>query len=131
MMKLHHIALTVNDIDATIKWYQDIFGFQVIRRHKKRSSEIAHITLDDIRIELFDYGQETKPLPEYRQALFSDLKVIGVKHFCLEATDLEKTVEDLRSQGVEIVTEIDTAGFGGKYVFIKDCNGVLIELYQE
>ena len=130
MYKLHHIALTVADIDASIKWYEDIFGFKLLHRYSKLNSEIAHIVLNDIRIELFNYAVATKPLPADRADLLTDLKTVGIKHFCLAVDNLEKTTEDLKSKGVMFATEIDTAGFGGKYVFLKDCNDILIELYQ-
>ena len=30
--RLHHVALTVTDIDASIAWYKDLFGFEELIR---------------------------------------------------------------------------------------------------
>lgn len=59
-----------------------------------------------------------------------DLHVIGTKHLCIEVDDLDEFIKQLQSKAVEFATKMDTAGFGGRYIFIKDCNGILIELYQ-
>ena len=31
-VKLHHVALTVSDIDASVAWYSDLFGFVELAR---------------------------------------------------------------------------------------------------
>jgi len=92
--------------------------------------EIIQLALGEIRLELFCYGQDTKPLPEYRKDLLDDLHVVGTKHFCIEVNNLDEIVRRLKERGVEFPREVDTAGFGGNYVFFKDCNGILVELYQ-
>lgn len=61
----------------------------------------------------------------------NDLHVIGTKHLCIQVENLERAVGELKTKGVQFATEIDTAGFGGRYIFFKDCNDILIELYEE
>lgn len=127
--KLHHVALSIKNTDESIEWYKNNFGFEVTRQYEKNGRKITQLKLDDIRIELFDCGESTKPLPDYRKELKKDLCVIGTKHLCLEVEDLDKTIQSLNAKGIK-TREVDTAGFGGKYTFINDCNGILIELYQ-
>lgn len=128
--KPHHVALTVKNTSESIKWYQEKLGCKILHNYKKHGMEITQLQLDEVRIELFDYGKVTKPLPDYRKELMDDLHVIGTKHLCIEVEDLNKMVQSLNEKGVE-TREIDTAGFGGRYTFFKDCNGILIELYQK
>lgn len=128
--KPHHIAFTVNNIDESLDWYQSKLGFSLIHKYEKHGMEIALLKLNDTRIELFSYGVNTKPLPDYRKHLMDDLHIVGTKHLCIEVQSLEETIKDLKERRVEFVTEIDTASFGGRYVFFKDCNGILLELYQ-
>ncbi len=128
--KFHHVALTVKNIDESIEWYEQKLGFKLIHRYTKHNMEIAHIESGGVRIELFNYGNKTEPLPEYRKDLKNDLHVMGTKHLCMEVENLEKIIGDLKAKNVHFETETDTAGFGGKYIFFKDCNGILIELYQ-
>ena len=128
--KPHHVAFTVRNTKESTEWYIDKLGFQVIHEYNKHGMEITQLKLDSVRIELFCYGNETKMLPDYRKDLMDDLHVMGTKHLCIEVDNLDESVKELKSKGVEFPREIDTAGFGGRYIFIKDCNGILIELYQ-
>ena len=129
--KVHHVALTVNNTKASVDWYKSKLGFEVIHEYNKHGMEITQLKRDTIRLELFCYRQDTKPLPEYRKALMDDLHVVGTKHLCIEVENLDDMIKELHSRDLEFATEIDTAGFGGRYIFIKDCNGILIELYQD
>ena len=128
--KPHHTAFTVKNTEESIKWYEDKLRFEVTHRYNKHGMEITQLKLDDVRIELFNYGSETRPLPQYCKSLKEDLLVVGTKHLCIETDNLDKTTEELKSKGVEFTQDIDTAGFGGRYIFFKDCNGILIELYE-
>lgn len=126
----HHVALTVKNTEESIRRYQDKLGFQIIHKYNKNGMEIILLKLGAIRIELFCFGKNTKPLPDYRKNLMDDLHVVGTKHLCIEVENLDKTVSELKQKRVEFATEVDIAGFGGRYIFLKDCNGILIELYQ-
>jgi len=128
--KPHHAAFTVNNLQESIKWYQETLGFTVTHTYEKHGGGRALLECGDVRIELFNFGKETKPLPDYRKELMEDLQVQGIKHLCIEVEDLDKMVALLHEKGIK-TREIDTAGFGGRYTFFKDCNGILIELYQK
>ncbi len=130
-LKANHFTFTVREIDESIKWYKEKLGLEVITRYEWNGLQIAHLELGDLRLELFDNGKDTLPLPDYRKELMSDLSVIGVKHLCLETDNLEKSVDELKEKGVEFIQEISKAGFGGRKTFFKDCNGIIIELYQK
>lgn len=127
--KPHHVAFTVNDIEESENWYKEKLGFEVVHKYSKNGWKITLLKLDEVRIELFSFD-DIKPLPEHSRNLMDDLHVIGTKHLCIQVEDLEKTVGELKTKGVQFATEIDTAGFGGRYIFLKDCNGILIELLQ-
>ena len=129
--KPHHIAFTIKNTDESIKWYKEKLGFEVIHSNNKNGMEITLIKLDQVVIELFCFGKDTKQLPEYRKDLLKDLRVIGTKHLCIEVDNLDLTIKELKQKNVEFTMDIDKAGFGGKYIFLKDCNGILIELHQK
>lgn len=126
----HHVALTVQNMDETVAWYQDKLGGQVSSRYQSGKMEIAIIMIDQVRLEFFCFGQDTQPLPQERKELMSDLGVIGTKHLAIEVENIEEAIETLKNKDVEFATELATASFGGRYIFFKDCDGILIELYQ-
>ncbi|MEK7186413.1 MAG: VOC family protein [Patescibacteria group bacterium] len=128
--KPHHIAFTVDDIVESTKWYSEKLGFQTVHNYERNGMQIALLKQGDFKIELFHFPDNTSPLPEADKNLMKNLHTIGTKHICLEVDDLDTTIIELKEKRVEFATEIDTAGFGGRYVFIKDCNDILIEIYQ-
>ncbi|OGK13150.1 hypothetical protein A3C98_02890 [Candidatus Roizmanbacteria bacterium RIFCSPHIGHO2_02_FULL_37_15] len=129
-MKFHHVAFTVKDIQESAKWYEEKLGFKAVNNYKKNGLEITLLQFKDIRIELISFGKDTKDLPNYRSELMSDIHTVGTKHLCLEVDNLDEFIDKLKAKRVLFVTKTDTAAFGGRYVFFKDCNNILIELYQ-
>lgn len=128
-IQLHHVALTVDDLSDSIKWYQDIFGCEVVRKYDKADTHIALLSLGDCYLELFHFD-DTQTLPDYRRDVMRDLGVVGTKHMGLQVDNLENAITQLKQKGVEVLTDPDTTFFGGRYAFCRDCNGILIELYE-
>lgn len=129
--KINHVALSVNSISQSVEWYKEKLSFQVIHEYKSKKMEITHMQLGGVIIELFSFRENMKPLPDYRNELMGDLRVVGTKHLCIEVNNLREVIEILKTKGVDFVTEVDTAAIGGEYIFFKDCNGILIELYAK
>ena len=109
-----HMGLSVSDIDAAVKFYQDVFGWYVIMApitvSKQDSStgdipthvlgedwvsfRIAHMsTGDKIGVELFEFPNHQSPENsfEYWRA--------GVFHFCIQAPDIEELVAKVVAHG--------------------------------
>lgn len=129
--KINHVALSVNSINESVQWYKEKLGFHVFHEYKSNELQITHIKLGGVIIELVCFRENTSSLPDYRNEFINDLHTVGTKHLCIELDNLETTVQTLRTKGVDFVTKVDTAAIGGKYIFFKDCNGILIELYEK
>ncbi len=127
---IHHVALTVKDLQESVEWYKSKLGFTEVKSYQDEEMDITLLQLGTIKLELFNFKDKTQELPEYRKEFMSDLRTSGTKHVCFQTDDLESTLKDLQSKGVEIVGKPSEPFFGGKYVFIKDCNGIFIELYE-
>lgn len=129
-LKLHHVAFTVKNIQESTKWYEEKLGFKGIYNYKNKDFEMVMLQLADIKIELISFGRNTKDLPDYRSDLMDDIHTIGTKHLCMEVNNLDEFINMLKAKGVHFIMETDTAAIGGRYIFFKDCDGILIELYQ-
>ena len=81
----------------------------------------------DYEIELFEY-QEPKDIPEDRLTPNTDLQTVGTKHLALEVQDFDGLKAKLVANGVDIAHEVRMDG--DAVMFIRDLNGVLIELIQ-
>ena len=128
---IHHVALTVKDLKESVEWYKRILGFTEVKSYHDEEMDIILLKLNDIRLELFGFKDKTQALPEYRKELMPDLHVIGTKHLSLKTNNLESSIIEMKSKGVEFLGKPSETFFGGKYIFFKDCNGILIELLQE
>lgn len=130
IFKPHHAAFTVANIDDSVQWYKTNLDFKLVHKHELKDGTFVILKKDLVRIELFNFGQATKPLPKYRHDLMKDLHVQGMKHLCIEVEDLDQLIAELNAKSIE-TRPVDTAGFGGRFTFIKDPNGILIEFYQK
>ena len=125
-MKLHHIALTVNDLKTSIKYYQSYFNFELIKEFEKKeiNGKGALLKLDEIHLELWQFANS-----KTSQDL-NELQVIGIRHIAFQVDDCEKEVKRLTKLGLAF-SEIKPGASCTKYGFTKDPNGIPIELYQK
>ena len=132
MLKLAHIALSVSDLQNSISFYEKNFGFKCddILEDKTLKFKIALLKRDSIILEFFQF-QEFNPLPEYRKDIGSDIKTLGVKHFAFEVNNIEETYKRLNKSGVNFASRIQSLDSGMKYFFVRDPDGILVEITQE
>jgi len=127
--RAHHMGLSVPNLDAAVKWYQDILGFSVekLMEIPPIGAKIAWLKKDDFRIELFE-KEGAAPLPEDRKFPNRDLMTHGWKHLSIEVEDPKTALAAFKAAGVEIAMEnvVDGRAMG----FIRDNSGNLIEINQ-
>ena len=131
--QIHHFALVVPNLDASVSWYSGIFGFRTERRFAFPDAgvQIAHMLTDTgIRVELIEQDGSVQG-PDAGQGVFEALKTQGIKHVGLLVDDIEETLQELRRKGVEVALDITTVEPAGvKNFWIRDNSGHLIEINQ-
>lgn len=130
MFSFNHVAISVDNLDKTLNFYKK-FGFEKYKEYHNDDIDIVMIRLGGIIIEVFHYNENNK-LPEYSKNLATDLKTIGNKHFAIGVKDIneaKKFVEDNKLNDSEII--IKNGRLGKPYFFIKDPNGILMEIIEE
>jgi methylmalonyl-CoA/ethylmalonyl-CoA epimerase len=128
--RIHHIAVLVEDIDASLIFWRDILGIEPSRIGDipQEASRIAVLPLAETEIELV---QPTTP--DSGLSRFLEKRGPGLHHLCLEVDDLPGLLLQLKSRGVQLINDQLNIGENGRlYAFIhpKSTNGVLLELYQ-
>lgn len=128
----HHVAFSVNSLTTTLSWYQKIFGFEVAKTLTAKNDNVSMALIEvnkDFFIELFEVKNSSVPLSEAQKEVESDLKLNGIKHLCLSVNNIDDLITEMQTKGVLFKTKIDTAFFGGRYIFLSDPDGNLIELH--
>lgn len=130
--KIEHIGIIVKDLETSIKKYVSLLGLEVkeIEEAKVENSinRLAFLPIGETNIELIQTAGKTA-----LDADFLRERGDGIHHIAFEVENLDKTFNELRSQGVEFVYDKILAGSrGSKCAFFKveEFNGIYIELVQ-
>lgn len=142
---LHHVGLTVSDIEASIRFYRDLLGLELVgRRPRVRAPYIAQQTGYDgveMSVASFHVSRETgqslevvQYLTEGGPAADQSTNRPGNSHLCFTVDDLRKCHRELQDQGVRFKSEPVniTAGpnEGGLVVYFLDPDGHVLEFFQ-
>ena len=128
-IKINHVAIVVQDIDAALNFWEQTFGLKLdhVEDVPSQKSKVAFLPLGESEIELVQPTTSDSGL-----ANFLEKRGEGMHHICIEVSDIDATLAELKSQGVRLINEVPEELPGRKMAFIhpKAANGVLVELYQ-
>ena len=137
---LHHVGITVRDLDESLQWYEHVFGVTpelVAHGSGPELSRAVGVPDTDLRFAFLRFGSAVVELLHYdneRDDTFNRSNAdVGSAHVCIDVPDLQKAYDDLRGKGVEFLSpplpieDGQLAGFS--FVYFKDPNGVTLELW--
>jgi catechol 2,3-dioxygenase-like lactoylglutathione lyase family enzyme len=120
---LYHVHLHTDDPIAVLKWYQNAFGGQLLKRKLTGVDGLLYGTF---------WVLATKPAPEELPLQPTDGR--AVDHLGFSVTNLDATVADLKAKGLTLREEVRTVknplGETLKIAFLVAPDGVVIELVQ-
>ena len=126
-MKIDHIAIAVNDVEASAKIYQKALGIEEIEFETVESEgvKVAILPMENGRIELMQPTNDESPIKK-----FLDKKGQGLHHMALETDNIEGEVERMEGCGIQFLGKVRPGSAGTKVTFIhpKSLEGVLAEL---
>jgi len=126
-LNLHHLGIAVEDLDAAILVYSDLFGATLEHRERVEDQgvEAASLRVGESRIELL------QPLgPETPVGKFLAKRGPGMHHMAFEVEDLPAELERLKAHDVLLIDEQPRRGmFGLQVAFVhpEATGGVLAE----
>ncbi len=129
---LHHVAISVTDLDRAVEFYQKL-GFEKKSHWHDDTLHIVHMRLADQLLEIFHHPNSQKPLPNTARELGTDLPVTGAKHFALRVQDIHEAKDYLVKKGLASTDITINKGRSGPFhlFFISDPDGILIEIIQD
>jgi methylmalonyl-CoA/ethylmalonyl-CoA epimerase len=128
--KINHIAILVDDLDATISFWQDALGLKLTHTEDVPGEQaiIAFLPTGDSEIELVQPTTEDSGLARYLSK-----RGPGMHHICLEVDDIDGMLAQLKAKGIQLINDEPKVGTDGrKYAFVhpKSAHGVMVELYE-
>jgi len=140
--KIDHINIVVKDLKKAKKFFL-IFGFTIKREGILKGEWIDTATrLKNVKAEYINlslHGTETNlellrfSNPENLSTCDSDvLNKTGFRHVAFEEVEyIEDVVENLKKEGVEFLSEIQTyKEIGKKVCYLKGPEGIMLELAE-
>ena len=132
IIKVLHTGISVNNMEESVAWYEKNLGFHPVSDDyaPPLGARIVFIRRDDLdyEIELFQYDNP-RQIPDDRLMPNSDLQTVGTKHVAFQVDDMAALKKDFLANGVDIAHEVHMGT--DSVMFIRDCNGVLIEFIQK
>jgi methylmalonyl-CoA/ethylmalonyl-CoA epimerase len=127
--KIHHVALVVTSIDASIELWRDMLGLELetVMDIGSDRVRIAFLAVGESKVELVEPTDETTGV-----ARFLASKGEGFHHICFEVANLTETLMRLELDGLELIDTAPRRGAEGPVAFIhpRSCHGVLVELIE-
>ena len=124
---VNHVALVVNDMDATLDFYRKTFGVGSAETEEVPDQGVraAVVRIGGTLLELIEPTDPTSGVAKYIER-----RGEGMHHICFEVDDLEDTLSRLDDSGVQLVDKTPRKGLVGNIAFLhpRSTRGVLIEL---
>lgn len=127
---IHHVALTVSDLDRSLDFYTRTLGFSVGRWLRGPDTPTRIVFLDipgGGRLELFHHRAGATAAPPR-----TDNQTLGWNHLAFTVRDIDAEVARLKERGVSFSAEPRPKVPGAiRVAFLHDPDGNTLELFEE
>ncbi len=143
MPRLHHMGITVSDLDAAVAFYRDLAGGDVAGPYVKSGPAVDAATgYPGVVVRqaflTFPAGDAVLELLEYRGGsgvrIDPDNGSVGAAHPAVVVDDLDETLTRLTARGIRALSAPMTATAGPldgfRYVYVLGPDDVRVELLE-
>jgi len=126
-MRLHHVGIATEDLDALADLYAALLGCPVAHEEHFEGTEVAFLDCGNAHLELLE------PAEDGVIATYLEEHGPGIHHAAFETGNIEALLDHARSLGVELVDEEPRPGaWGHDVAFLHpgSTGGVLIEIVE-
>src|SRR3954451_11645188 len=129
--EIDHVAIAVNDLEAAVKYYEDVFGATVDHREVVESDgvEEALLKIAESYVQLLTPTRDDSPVAKYLAS-----KGEGLHHIGYRVKDCAAALQAIKDAGGRVIDDAPRPGSRGTtvaFVHPKAIFGTLIELVQE
>jgi catechol 2,3-dioxygenase-like lactoylglutathione lyase family enzyme len=141
---VHHVGITVPDIERGIKFYTGVLGLEFNDPPSPVFDEPelgpavgvpganlrqANLKLGEVIVELLEY---TRPEPPYERPVPANAH--GAAHLAFLVEDVEAKKAELEAAGVEFLSDVNVVDegvlAGWRWVYFRDPFGIVLELVE-
>jgi methylmalonyl-CoA/ethylmalonyl-CoA epimerase len=131
LTEIDHVAIAVQDLDAAIAYYAQVYGAEV--EHRER---VERDGVDEALLRVAEsYVQLLSPFdPDSTVARFLEKKGEGIHHIGYRVADVGAALERVKAAGQRVIDEEPRPGSRGTtvaFIHPKGGLGTLVELVQE
>lgn len=122
VIKFLHTRMRVDDLEATVKFYQDVFGLEVTKRHESpRGSKLVFLAVPNSEEEIeITYYPESGPVQVQEDLM----------HLAFQVEDMNQFGEHIRGLGLEFSDGPTESSSGSVFAFVDAPEGYEIEVIQ-
>jgi catechol 2,3-dioxygenase-like lactoylglutathione lyase family enzyme len=140
--RLSHHGLCVSDLERSLAFYRDGFGFTEVSRLRFEDAsthtllslpgcvlEAVYLRRDGTTLELLHFP---RPGTHLGDGTPRPMNRVGLTHLSFLVSDLDALLAKLRGLGATVLetTRLDTQGKGANAIFVTDPDGTRIELVE-
>jgi len=142
VLSFNHMSFTVANLDASIAFFVDGLGFELLSRAPRdprliermigiegAAPEIAFVAAAGQRVELIAYHA-----PADRTAVLPRLCDVGAAHVGLDVDDIDAAVDAAARHGYGLAGEVITIDAGpnrgSRVGYVRDAHGMTVEFLQ-
>ena len=138
ILGVHHPALSVPDIEAAVRFYCDVLGFEVVMEAEIPSgieplNEAFGVSDAGCKVRMVSKGNSCIELFEFKDTSPGDparpVNLQGITHFALVSDDFQADFDHLAANGVDF----NTPPFGASpnlFAYGRDPFGNVVELLE-
>ncbi len=129
-MKIHHVGVAVEDLEAAIELYTNNFGAELTHRasNEKDGLTAAFLRAGEAEVELIQPLREDTPVGK-----FLANRGPGLHHIAIAVKDIHQAIAEAREKGLEMIDQEPRIGLHGTriaFVHPKSVGGVLTEFVE-
>ena len=127
---IEHLGIAVNSIEEALPFYENILGLKcyAVEEVADQKVKTAFLKVGQTKIELLESTD-----PEGAVGKFIEKRGEGIHHCSFEVPDVASKLEELKSNGVQLIDQQPRTGAEGMLIAFlhpKSTGGVLMELAQ-
>lgn len=121
-MKWYHVGIKAAASEASVQFYRDILGLEVIDRVEIWGKQFVFVGNDTISIEIEQANPgDTQSDPS---------SMTGLNHFSVVVEDIRALVDKAREKGADVLMDPFHPRPDRLTTFVRDPDGVMIQLIQ-